>query len=218
MSLRRVVTAVIVSCTALALTAGSADALPDRTGIVTQDLADRTLEHQVHERELALTAMFDAAERYSQVEGVRSDRLTALGYTGNLPDRDRILPINDYHLSAGFGLTGPLWENIHTGLDFGAATGTELVALADGTITEVAYAGPYGIRTILTLEDGTDIWYCHQLTPLVYQDQTIDIGEPIGLVGSTGNTTGPHLHLEVRPGGGAPIDPAAWLTSNGSAP
>lgn len=218
MSPRHAVAALVTACTALALSAGPAGALQDSALVATQDLTNVTLERQVHERELALTAMFDAAERYSQVEGIRSDRLTALGYTGNLPDLDRILPIDDYHLSAGFGQAGPLWESVHTGLDFGAATGTDLVALADGTITEVAYAGPYGIRTILTLEDGTDIWYCHQLTPLVYQGQTIEIGEPIGLVGSTGNTSGPHLHLEVRPGGGAPIDPAAWLTSNGTPP
>ena len=49
---------------------------------------------------------------------------------------------------AGFGLSGPLWESIHTGLDFGAPTGTEAVAIGNGTITEVAYAGPYGIRVI----------------------------------------------------------------------
>ncbi|UUZ59013.1 M23 family metallopeptidase [Nocardioides sp. B-3] len=102
------------------------------------------LEHRVHERELALTAMFNAAERHAEVEGVRADRLAALGYTGNLPEFEYIRPIRDYHLSAGFGLSGPLWESVHTGLDFGAASGTDLVALADGTVTEVAYAG--GVR------------------------------------------------------------------------
>lgn len=215
MSVRRAVAALALICVALVLAAGPAGAVPDRTRVTTVDLADVALERQVHERELALTAMFDAAERYAKVEGVRSDRLAALGYTGNLPDLEMVLPINDYRLSAGFGLTGPLWESTHTGVDFGAATGTDLVAVADGTITEVAYAGPYGIRTILTLKDGTDIWYNHQLAPLVYQGQTIEIGEPIGLVGSTGNVTGPHLHLEVRPGGGSPVDPASWLRAAG---
>ena len=126
----------------------------------------------MHERELALTAIFDAAERHAKVEGVRADRLAALGYTGNLPDLEYVLPIHDYHLSAGFGLSGPLWESIHTGLDFGASTGTDLVAVADGTVTEVADAGAYGMRTILTLQDGTEVWYCHQLTPLVFEGQS----------------------------------------------
>lgn len=215
MSPRRLVAAIVLVCAALAPGAAPASAVPDRTLVTSEDLTDPTLERQVHEREAALTAMFDAAQRHAEVEGVRSDRLAALGYAGDLSGLERILPIHDYHLSAGFGQAGPLWESVHTGLDFGAATGTELVALADGTITEVAYAGPYGIRTTLTLEDGTDIWYCHQLTPLVYEGQTIEIGEPLGLVGSTGNSTGPHLHLEVRPDGGAPVDPAAWLSGSG---
>ena len=207
-----------MTCTALLLCSGPADALPETFSGAAQEAVEVQVERQVHERELALTAMFDAAEAYAEFEGVRNNRLEDLGYTGDVSDLDYILPIQDYHLSAGFGLTGPLWESVHTGLDFGAPTGTGLVAVADGTITEVAYAGPYGIRTILTLEDGTDIWYCHLLTPLVYQDQTIEIGQPLGLVGSTGNTTGPHLHLEVRPGGEEPMDPAWWLAAHGMAP
>lgn len=172
----------------------------------------------VQHREQVLTALFGLAARHAADQGLRADRLRALGYTGDVAGLEYVLPLRDYDLSAGFGQTGPLWESIHTGLDFAAPTGTELVAVADGTITEVAYAGPYGIRTVLTLEDGTEIWYSHLLTPLVYEGQAILIGEPLGLVGSTGNSTGPHLHLEVRPDAGAPIDPATWLAGHGMAP
>ncbi|EON23972.1 peptidase M23B [Nocardioides sp. CF8] len=220
MDLRRAVAATVLVCAAVAFGAGPASAVPEQVEgtAETRDPSEIALERQVHERELALTAMFDAAERHAEVEGVRADRLAALGYTGNLPDLEHVLPIHDYHLSAGFGLTGPLWESIHTGADFGATTGTSLVAVADGTVTEVAYAGSYGNRTIFTLEDGTELWYCHQLTPLASAGARLEIGEPIGLVGSTGNSTGPHLHFEVRPGGGAPIDPIAWLRSLGLDP
>jgi murein DD-endopeptidase MepM/ murein hydrolase activator NlpD len=216
MTLRRAVAALVLACAAVAYGAGPAFAVPEKDS--GRDEAQAALARQVHERELALTALFNAAERHSEVEGVRADRLAALGYTGNLPDLEYIRPIQSYDLSAGFGLTGPLWESMHTGLDFAAATGTDLVALADGTVTDVADAGAYGLRTIFTLEDGTDIWYCHQLASLVTEGQVLEIGEPIGLVGSTGNATGPHLHLEVRPSGGAPIDPAAWLAGHGMAP
>lgn len=218
MSLHRFVAVIVIACATLVCGAGTASAVPETTRATAQDPARLALERQVQQRELALTAILDAAERYAAVEGVRSDRLAALGYTGNLSELDYILPIHDYHLSAGFGVSGPLWESIHTGLDMGAATGTDLVALADGTVTEVAYAGSYGNRTILTLEDGTEVWYCHQLTALVSVGQTLEIGEPLGLVGSTGNSTGPHLHLEIRPDGGAPIDPYAWLAGHGVAP
>lgn len=216
MYLRRAVAALVLACATVAYGAGSASAVPEQTSEPVQTPAGVALQRQVHQRELALTAILDAAERHAKVEGVRSARLAALGYTGDLSELDYVMPIHEFHLSAGFGLTGPLWESIHTGVDFGAPTGTDLVAVAAGTITEVAHAGAYGIRTILTLEDGTEIWYCHQLTPLVSQGQTIEIGEPIGLVGSTGNSTGPHLHLEVRPSGGAPIDPLDWLRSVGT--
>jgi murein DD-endopeptidase MepM/ murein hydrolase activator NlpD len=176
------------------------------------------LERQVDRREHALSAMFAVAERHARVEQVRSDRLHALGYTGDVTTLETILPVRDYHLSAGFGAAGPLWEADHTGLDFGASSGTDLVAVADATVSEVADAGPYGLRTILTLADGTDIWYCHQLVSLVSPGQAVEIGELIGLVGSTGNSTGPHLHLEVHPGGGSATDPAAWLASAGMTP
>ncbi len=179
---------------------------------------ERALEKQVERREHALTAIFAVAAQRARVEQVRSDRLRALGYTGDLPALDTILPLGGYHLSAGFGVAGPLWEADHTGLDFGAPTGTDLVAVADATVSEVADAGPYGLRTVLTLANGTDLWYCHQMVSLVSPGQTVEIGQLIGLVGTTGNTTGPHLHLEVHPAGGAAIDPAAWLTSAGMAP
>lgn len=218
MLLRRSLAATVLACAVVAYGAGPAIAVPETTRVTAQDPAQLALERQVHQRELALTAILDAAERHAAVEGARSDRLAALGYTGNLPGLNVILPLHDYRLSAGFGQSGPLWKSIHTGLDFGASTGTDLVAVADGTVTEVADAGAYGNRTILTLEDGTEVWYCHQLTTLVSVGQTLEIGEPLGLVGSTGNSTGPHLHLEIRPDGGAPIDPAAWLAGHGVAP
>lgn len=179
----------------------------------TQPSMDDALERHVNHREQALSALLTAAEQHASVEGVRTSRLAALGYSGDVDNLDHVLPLPafSYSLSAGFGAAGALWESTHTGLDFSAPLGTQIVAVADGTVTEVAYAGAYGIRTILTLEDGTDIWYAHQLRPLVYQGQTIEIGQPIGLVGSTGNSTGPHLHLEVRPGGEGPVDPMGWL-------
>jgi murein DD-endopeptidase MepM/ murein hydrolase activator NlpD len=176
------------------------------------------LEKQVDRRERTLTAIFAVAQRHAHVEQVRSDRLRALGYTGDLPALETILPVRGYRLTAGYGASGRMWQSVHTGLDFAASSGTPLVALADATVTESAYAGPYGLRTVLTLPDGTDLWYCHQLASRVSPGQHVEIGEVVGLLGSTGNTTGPHLHLEVHPGGGPATDPAAWLAAAGMRP
>ncbi|KPI15945.1 Peptidase M23 [Actinobacteria bacterium OK074] len=129
------------------------------------------------------------------------------------------LPTSSYTLTSRFGDSGSLWSSgYHTGLDFAAPTGTLIKAIHSGTITEAGWAGSYGYRTILTLDDGTELWFCHQSSISVSVGQKVSTGDVIGRVGATGNVTGPHLHLEVHPGGGDAIDPYAWLTSKGLHP
>lgn len=218
---RHVLVALVLACATLLFGAGQASAVPE-TPVDSQldPQAERSplqkvVERQVRERELALTALLDAADRHAEVEEIRADRLAQLGYAGDLADLEHVLPVHGYRLSAGFGQSGALWASTHTGLDFAAPTGTDLVAVADGTVTEVGDAGAYGLRTVLTLRDGTELWYCHQLASLVVPGQEVEIGEQLGLLGSTGNSTGPHLHFEVRPDGSDPVDPANWLRAAG---
>ncbi len=123
------------------------------------------------------------------------------------------LPVLTYHLTARFGDYG-LWSSMHTGLDFATASGTPIYAVANGTVTETGYDGAYGNKTVITLEDGTDMWFCHQTSYTVSVGDVVRSGDLIGYVGSTGHTTGAHLHLEVRPGGGDPVDPYAALLAN----
>ena len=123
-----------------------------------------------------------------------------------------------YHLTAGFGECSSLWSHCHTGLDFAAPEGTPILSVANGVVTETGWAGAYGNRTVMTLEDGTELWYCHQSAFSVQPGDQVVGGQPIGLVGATGNTTGPHLHLEVRPGGGDPVDPEPALVVHGVTP
>jgi murein DD-endopeptidase MepM/ murein hydrolase activator NlpD len=127
------------------------------------------------------------------------------------------LPVLGYHLTAGYGDYG-LWSSYHTGLDFAADSGTPIYAIANGTISSASYDGAYGNKTVQTLEDGTELWYCHQTSFAVSAGETVRAGELIGYVGSTGNVTGPHLHLEVRPGGGDPVDPYTALVFHGVTP
>lgn len=176
------------------------------------------LAEQVAERQQTLAALNRRADaRDRALIGLRAV-LARYGYHGD-PDAARaVLPLASYDLSAGFGLTGPLWEAEHGGQDFGAYAGEPLVAVADGVVTDVSYAGPYGLRTILTLPDGTEVWYCHQTDATVVTGQEVGIADVIGSVGSTGNSTGPHLHLEVRPAAGSPVDPMDWLRAQGLDP
>lgn len=123
-----------------------------------------------------------------------------------------------YHLTGRFGDVSGLWATIHTGLDFACPTGTPIHAVAGGTITDIGWAGSYGNRTVETLPDGTELWYAHQSRFGSTVGEKVTEGEVIGYVGSTGNTTGPHVHLEVRPGGGDPVDPDPALKAHGIDP
>ncbi len=131
--------------------------------------------------------------------------------------RQYALPTSAYTITSTFGQSGSMWSSgYHTGLDFAAPTGTLIKAVHTGTITEAGWAGSYGYRTILTLEDGTELWYAHQSSINVSVGQQVNTGDVIGRVGATGNVTGPHLHFEVHPGGAdSGVDPTAWLRGKG---
>ncbi|MFF4532382.1 peptidoglycan DD-metalloendopeptidase family protein [Streptomyces sp. NPDC001407] len=127
------------------------------------------------------------------------------------------LPVGSYTLTAGFGQAGNMWSANHTGEDFAAPTGTPVKAIGSGTITHAGWAGAYGYRIVLKLDDGTEVWFCH-LSSMVVTSGKVNSGDVIGRVGATGNVTGPHLHLEIRPDGGAPVDPLPWLRERGLEP
>ncbi|MFC7310186.1 M23 family metallopeptidase [Streptomyces monticola] len=132
--------------------------------------------------------------------------------------RSFVLPLSSYTISTTYGQAGSMWASgYHTGLDFAAPTGTPIKATHTGTIKEAGWSGSYGYRTVLELEDGTEIAYNHQSSMNVSVGQKVTTGDVIGRVGSTGNSTGPHLHLEVKSGGEL-VDPAAWLQSKGLNP
>ncbi|PZH14651.1 peptidase [Streptomyces sp. NTH33] len=134
--------------------------------------------------------------------------------------RQYTLPTSSYTVTSSFGQAGAMWSSgYHTGLDFAAPTGTLIKAVHSGTITEAGWAGSYGYRTILTLDDGTELWFCHQSSISVNVGQKVSTGDVIGRVGATGNVTGPHLHFEVHPDGQAGgVDPMAWLRGKGLNP
>ncbi|MFJ8658020.1 M23 family metallopeptidase [Streptomyces sp. NPDC093795] len=126
------------------------------------------------------------------------------------------LPVELHRLSARFGQSGVNWMSVHTGIDFPVQTGTPVRAATDGTVrTQINSA--YGNMVIVTAPDGTETWYCH-LSSAKYRSGTVKAGDVIAYSGDSGNSTGPHLHFEVRPGGGYAIDPLDWLRSHGLDP
>jgi len=174
------------------------DALADATTEALQDAA----EAQAKERNAALARLARSAEKQAAKIALNLWQL----------------PLSSYRLTASFGESSGLWANTHTGLDFAAPSGTPVTSVTNGTVTSVEYAGSYGNQVIVTTEDGEELWYCHLSGYAVSVGDTIRAGEVLGYVGSTGNSTGPHLHLEVRPGAGDPVDPYYALVAHGVNP
>ena len=104
-------------------------------------------------------------------------------------------------ISSRFGVRSSIRSSIHTGLDIAASKGTPIYAAASGTVTYSGYKGSYGNLIVITHADGVSTYYAHCNRLYVGAGNYVSQGQNIAEVGSTGNSTGPHLHLEVRVNG-----------------
>lgn len=186
-----------------------------RTAAARQPIVSRNSPRQVPNQR-SQPSLIAAAEQLAAERGMLLKKYAAQAAVQSAKIKsDRwMLPVAYVALTARFGDYG-LWATLHTGLDFNGDEGEPVYSAANGTVTAVGYDGSYGNKTIVTLEDGTEIWYAHQSTITVNVGDEVRGGEQIGTIGSTGNVTGSHLHLEVRPGGGDPIDPYTVFESKG---
>ncbi|MER5308492.1 transglycosylase family protein [Streptomyces sp. NPDC002773] len=117
-----------------------------------------------------------------------------------------------------YGTRGSSWSSgYHTGVDFPVPTGTSVKAVAAGRIVSAGWGGAYGYQIVLRHDDGRYSQYAHLSALTVREGQRVHAGQRIGRSGSTGNSSGPHLHFEVRtgPGYGSDIDPLAYLRARG---
>jgi len=125
------------------------------------------------------------------------------------------VPVKAQYLSSRFGYRlDPFLKRpaFHAGLDFVAPAGSTVHATAAGTVVFAGANGGYGEMVEIAHADGVSTRYGHLARALVSKGAHVDAGTPIGLVGSTGRSTGPHLHYETRRGGEA-IDPALYLAA-----
>ncbi|WP_458246739.1 M23 family metallopeptidase [Streptomyces sp. MAI_2237] len=168
------------------------------------DFADRASRTQ---ERIDLKAQQEAEKKKAAAEAARKERLRP----------KYALPVAQRGLSAYFGQAGINWMSVHTGIDFPVSYGTTVMAATDGTV-RTQWNSAYGNMLILTAKDGTETWYCHLSSYRVPSGTTVKAGQPIAYSGNSGNSTGPHLHFEVHPAGGAAIDPLPWLRSHGLDP
>lgn len=120
-------------------------------------------------------------------------------------------PISSYY---GYRTSpGGIGSTFHEGVDIAGDYGTPISATAAGTVTQAGWVGGYGYLVEVKHADGIVTRYGHNSAVLVYEGQHVDQGSMIALMGSTGNSTGPHCHYEVRVHGEA-VDPMYFLPQN----
>lgn len=130
-----------------------------------------------------------------------SGAVTAAGWT--VPAKGRV--------SSTFG---PRWGAEHQGIDIAAGTGTPVTAAAGGVVRKASWYGGYGNAVIVDHGNGVQTLYGHNSKLTVKPGDTIKAGQKIAEIGSTGDSTGPHLHFEVQVNG-KKVDPRPWLKERG---
>ncbi|GAA2448699.1 M23 family metallopeptidase [Streptomyces macrosporus] len=161
-------------------------------------------EREAEERRAA--AKREAEERRAERT---AERRAASGYVD---------PVAGVDTTTTYKQAGASWSSgKHSGIDFPAATGTPVRAVGPGTVVTVGWGGAYGNQIVIRHDDGRYTQYAHLSATNVTPGQRVDGGRQIGAVGSTGNSTGPHLHFEARTGAyyGSDINPITYLASKG---
>ncbi len=130
------------------------------------------------------------------------------------PDPVWVHPMPEGPVSSCFGQR---WGRLHAGVDLAAPSGTPIVAAGAGTVVQAGeWAGGYGISVLIDHHNGFLTHYAHLSTTLMQVGEQVEPGQQIGLEGSTGHSTGPHLHFEVHAGTWKnPVEPTAWLHAHG---
>lgn len=164
-----------------------------------------SVESNRHEAEEDVDAMqAESAKLAAQIR--ESSSGSGGGSTGDGSSSSGFIwPVNGV-VTSGFGWR---WGRMHEGIDIGAPTGTPIRAAAGGTIIYTGYMGGYGNLTIIDHGNGLATAYGHQ-SAIYIGGGAVSQGTVIGAVGSTGNSTGPHLHFEVRVNS-VPVDPMGYL-------
>ena len=149
-----------------------------------------------------VTAINDEVARKAEEERIR-----------NMPDVNGIklanLPVTGT-ITSRYGVSSRIRSSNHTGLDIAAKKGTPIQVVSDGVVTFAKYNGSYGYLVKVDHGNGVETWYAHTSKMYVSAGETVKAGDVIALVGSTGNSTGPHLHFEIRING-EHVNPQKYL-------
>ncbi|MGH3065920.1 MAG: murein hydrolase activator EnvC family protein [Gaiellaceae bacterium] len=148
-----------------------------------------------------------AAQSASLAAAIRDSQASAGSSGTGAPSAAGLIWPVDGVVVSGFGMR---WGRMHEGIDISASTGTPIRAAAAGAVIHAGWLGGYGNLVVVDHGNGLATAYAHASVILVVVGQQVGQGETVSLVGSTGNSSGPHLHFEVRVNGAA-VDPLLYL-------
>ena len=123
-----------------------------------------------------------------------------------------VMPVAGAKLSSTYGMR---WGAMHRGIDLAGPAGLPLKAMTSGVVTLAGQQDGYGNIVQIKYWDGTVSYFGHMNSIAVTKGQTVTPGQVVGQLGSSGQSTGPHLHLEIHPAGAADVDPLPWLSRAG---
>lgn len=177
-----------------------------------QAVKDRKAELAAQERRSTSTSGSSAAPATGGSAGTGSTGSTSTGGTATTGTGGWVSPLDNAVFTSPYGSR---WGRLHAGQDYAAAVGTPLKAMNTGTVKYAGTMDGYGNVVDITYADGTMSRYGHMDSIGVTVGQQVSSGQVVGTTGNTGRSTGPHLHVEIHPGGGGAIDPAPWLAARG---
>ncbi|MEU4658526.1 transglycosylase family protein [Streptomyces sp. NPDC023723] len=160
-----------------------------------------------------------AAAKKPKSEKPKSEKKSSSdsGKSGTATGHSLVAPV-DAATGTPYHQTGSSWsQGYHTGVDFPVPTGTPVKSVGAGQVVSAGWEGSFGYQVVVRHADGRYSQYAHLSAISVKDGQRVSTGQRLGRSGSTGNSTGPHLHFEVRtgPGFGTDVDPVAYLRAGG---
>ena len=160
------------------------------------EVAKTTIQEKVTEKIEQIKQEKEEQERLEAMPEINGLKLAVKPVSGTITSR--------------YGVSSSIRKSTHTGLDIAAPKGTDIQVVADGTVTFAEYNGSYGNLVKVDHGNGLETWYAHTSKMYVKVGEQVTAGDVIAAVGSTGNSTGPHLHLEIRING-EHVDPEDYF-------
>lgn len=193
---------------------GAPQAAAGSTSVAEAQQALLAVDEGLEVKPQASVTLAEAQARLQEVAASRAARAEADAAAAEAARPKAVFPIDGSRLTSAFG---PRWGTLHRGIDLAAPMLTPEYAAVDGVVLRAGAASGFGLAVYILTENGDVMVYGHMEKITVEAGEYVAAGDTVALVGNRGQSTGPHLHFEIRKGGenGTTVDPMAWLAARG---